>query len=106
MPQRPNSGWAKAWIAWLGLFLLVELPAALKKSGGTLSETVWRWFSIREHRPHWKLRRAIFWVFWLGLSLHLGLRFGVGIDVLWFVVIPAIPFCGVIGYSVWLEPKE
>ena len=35
------------WLAWLALFLAVELPAAIRHTGGTLSETIPRWFPTR-----------------------------------------------------------
>jgi hypothetical protein len=44
--QRP-SGYTVAWLAWLCLFLAIEIPAALREKAGTvktLSRHVWeRW---------------------------------------------------------------
>lgn len=34
--------WRWLWVAWLGLFLVIELPAIFNsESGDTLSENVW-----------------------------------------------------------------
>ncbi len=56
--------WTRAWLLWLLAFLAVELPAAIRKTGGTLSETVWsRWFPT-------KARRLVPCTFLLVLAVH------------------------------------
>lgn len=47
------------WLAWLALFGAIE-GAALKnkRSGDTLSEHVWRWFSIADKGAAWRVRRC------------------------------------------------
>jgi len=40
------TGWSWAWLAWLGMFALLEGVALVRKApGDTLSEHVWRWFA-------------------------------------------------------------
>lgn len=55
-------------MAWLVVFLCVELPAAAKESGTgavkTLSRHVWKWLD-----RWWKV--GIFVAFWVSLGLHL-----------------------------------
>ena len=34
------------WLAWWGMFLLLELPAAVFRPRWTLSAHVWKWFAI------------------------------------------------------------
>ena len=39
------------WLIWLGAFLAIELPSAIKRTGGTLSEVVWgRWLPTKKRR--------------------------------------------------------
>jgi len=87
------------WLAWLGLFLLVEVPAAIRKSGGTLSEWAWRVFALRPPERKWgPARRITFVVFWIVTGAHfvVGLRWG-------WVVGAAVPLVSVIVYSVGWE---
>lgn len=66
-----------AWLGWIGLFFLIEIPAIIlhRGQGFTLSEHVWSWFAIRwplnQPRPHlWRIRR-VFLISFLGwLCLH------------------------------------
>lgn len=54
-----------AWLLWLGAFLVAEIWAALKKTGRTLSEVIWRrWFPT-------KARRLLPCGFLLVLAVHL-----------------------------------
>jgi hypothetical protein len=52
-----RSAWTWAWLAWLALFLAIELPAALRERAGTvytLSRHVWaRW------APRWWQRALV-----------------------------------------------
>ena len=57
--KRP-AGWP--WLLWLSAFLLVEIPAALRKSG-TLSAAVWTWF-------RGPLRRSVLGAFMVTLTAH------------------------------------
>jgi len=50
------------WLVWLAAFLLVEIPAALRKSG-TLSAAVWTWF-------RGPLRRSVLGAFMVTLTAH------------------------------------
>lgn len=78
------SKWTRLWLAWLGMFLFIEIPAAVnKQSGDTLSEHVWRWFNIKDKSKGYKIRRSILGLFLLGLGFHF--QFGT-------TVIPVIVF--------------
>ena len=94
---RRRSAWTWAWLAWLLLFLAIELPAAVRERGEprgkawkTLSRHVWRWF------PTWP-RRAVFSSFWLALGAH----FVFGASALWLLT--AVPLVGVIVYAEFFE---
>lgn len=65
------SGFTVMWIAWIALFLLIEGVALVnKKPDDTLSEHVWRWFSIANKGPWWRLRRFALAAFLAWLVLH------------------------------------
>jgi hypothetical protein len=47
------------WIIWLAYLLIVEGAALLNKNpGDTLSEHLWSWFSIKDKKRSWRLRRV------------------------------------------------
>jgi hypothetical protein len=86
-PEKP-SPWTWAWIAWLALFVVIEIPAAIKEHGSvaalkTLSRHVWFWFD------GWK-ERVIFGAFWVATGAHL-----VGHASAWWLL-TAIPFVVVV----------
>lgn len=99
--------WTAAWLAWLAIFLIVEVPAAISGTKlDTLSENVWNWFGVkpgtyngRARRRLSIVRRIILAVFLLTLLGHLvfGWPGGVGI------IIAGIPVGLVILYSVVRE---
>jgi hypothetical protein len=61
-----------AWIFWIALFFVIEVPAILDRSAqGTLSEHVWRWFSIKEKSSGYRRRRFVLTTFLGWLVLHL-----------------------------------
>lgn len=64
------SAWVACWLAWLAVFIAVEVPAAIRKRGGTLSENTWDWFSVKEHKRFWLPRRCILGVFMVVLTAH------------------------------------
>lgn len=52
------SGWTIAWLLWIAAFLVIEGKALFNKSwDDTLSEHVWKWFSISAKGRAWRLRR-------------------------------------------------
>jgi hypothetical protein len=66
------SGWTAAWLGWLLMFLAIEAGALLNKQpGDTLSEHVWRWFSVKRKGKGWRWRRAALATFLAWLLLHL-----------------------------------
>jgi hypothetical protein len=88
------------WLAWLGLFLLVEVPAAIRKTGGTLSAFVWRVFALKpSERRFGPARRITFAVFWIVAGLHFVVQLPWG-----WVVGSGAPFLAVIVYAVGWEP--
>lgn len=69
------DGWGWAWVAWIGGFVMLEVPALLtRQPGATLSEHVWAWFHVNDSRhtvTTWVLRSVLL-VFLAWLLLHLG----------------------------------
>lgn len=60
------------WIAWIVAFFALEVPALLnKREGDTLSEHLWRWFSINEQGHFWRLRRFALLAILAWLAAHL-----------------------------------
>lgn len=65
------NGWTVAWVLWLVMFAVIEIPALLnKRSDDTLSETIWAWFKIRESRQ-WNIRRFALAGFLVWLLVHM-----------------------------------
>lgn len=63
-----------AWVAWILLFFVIEIPAIVYEkrfgSSATLTAHVRRWFSTRDRSPGWRLRRLMLAVLLLWLPLH------------------------------------
>lgn len=61
-----------AWIIWLLMFGAIE-GAALKnkREGDTLSEHIWKWFSIDNKGSGWRARRAALVGFLAWLVAHM-----------------------------------
>lgn len=97
--------WSALWLAWLALFLPIELRGlASKTHGATLSAHCWRWFCFHEGawtRPYWRTRRSVFVLFWTALTLH----FVAGLPAWPYLVGPSVPFVVVILLSTWKERK-
>lgn len=65
------SGYTIAWLLWGAMFVAIEWPAiANKRKGGTLSEHVWRWGSVKDKGKWWRIRRLVLIVFLVWLTLH------------------------------------
>jgi hypothetical protein len=105
--MKKPTPWTAAWLVWLVLFLIVEVPAAISGTKlDTFSENVWKWFG-REPGTFGngpggrfrKTRRLILGLFMLTLSGHFvfGWPGGTGI------IIAGIPVGLVILYSVVKE---
>ena len=61
-----------AWIAWLGMFVVIEGWALIDKDpGDTLSEHIWKWFKIKEKPRQWTWRRAALAGFLVWLLVHM-----------------------------------
>ncbi|MGW0705099.1 hypothetical protein ACWD4G_03825 [Streptomyces sp. NPDC002643] len=63
-----------AWVAWIGLFVVIEGAALyLKEPGDTLSEHIWKWFhtakGVVPDRTT-RLRRFVLVAFMAWLSAH------------------------------------
>lgn len=66
------DGFTIAWIFWLAMFLVIEGAAIFRKErGDTLSEHVWRWFSVSGKPRGYKMRRFVLLVFLVWLTVHL-----------------------------------
>ena len=60
-----------AWVLWILQFAAIEGAALFnKRDGDTLSEHVWRWFSIKEKGAGWRLRRFSLLAFLAWLVAH------------------------------------
>jgi hypothetical protein len=65
------SGYTIAWLLWIAMFFVIEVPAILDKDpGDTLTEHTRKWFSTRSKSRQWRLRRLILACFLLWLPLH------------------------------------
>jgi len=61
------------WLAFLGAFLALEIPAAIWKSEWTASRHIWEWFAIGKN---WKERyAALRWIILAGLTISTTLHF-------------------------------
>jgi hypothetical protein len=69
-PKPKVSTWTWAWMAWLLVFLCIEIPAAIKRKGATLSEHVWKWFGIRTKDKGYRWKRLVLAGFLIALSCH------------------------------------
>lgn len=64
-----------AWLVWIVMFFAIELPAAFnRKEGDTLSEHLWKWFSIKDKSKGWRFRRMglTFTLVWIFIHLITG----------------------------------
>lgn len=63
--------WSWLWVVWLAAFAVIEGAAiARKERGDTLSENVWRWFSVKDRSPGYKMRRFVLLTFMVWLTAH------------------------------------
>ena len=66
------DGFTIAWLMWLAMFGVIEGVALVRKeSGDTLSEHIWKWFSIKDKAKGWVVRRGVLALFLLWLGLHM-----------------------------------
>lgn len=65
------SGWTVAWLFWIAAFLAIEVPALFNKEpGDTLSEHIWKWFSVKDKSRGWQARRFVLVTFLAWITLH------------------------------------
>lgn len=63
--------WTIVWLAWLAFGGAWEIAALINRAeGDTLSEHIWRWFSIRGQGPAWQLRRVALLLGMTWLTVH------------------------------------
>ena len=63
--------WTIGWVLWLGMFAALEGAALLNRGrGDTLSEHVWKWFSVTDKAKGWRIRRAALLAFTVWLTVH------------------------------------
>lgn len=66
------DGFTIAWIMWLAMFGVIEGIALIRKdSGDTLSEHIWKWFSVKDKATGWQARRGVLAVFLVWLTAHM-----------------------------------
>lgn len=66
------DGFTVAWVFWIAMFAVIEGAAIVRKErGDTLSEHVWRWFSVADKPRGYKMRRFVLLVFLVWLIVHL-----------------------------------
>jgi hypothetical protein len=66
------DGFTVAWLLWLAMFAVIEGVAIFnKRSDDTLSEHVWKWFSVRNKSRGWLLRRGVLALFLTWLTVHM-----------------------------------
>jgi hypothetical protein len=66
------SGWTTAWLLWIAMFFVIEMPAVFnKRPGDTLSEHIWAWFAIKDKPKGWRMRRLTLIAALAWLVLHL-----------------------------------
>jgi len=64
--------WYIIWVMWLVFFGAIEGPALLNKNkNDTLSEFIWKFFSIKEKSRQWRFRRFCLLSFLAWLVAHL-----------------------------------
>jgi hypothetical protein len=65
------TGYTIAWLVWLAAFAVIEgFAIAHREPGRTLSEHVWRWFSVKDKTKGFKMRRFVLLAFLAWLTLH------------------------------------
>ena len=67
--------WTWLWIIWLLAFIVIETITIIRKDrGDTLSEHVWKWFSLKggkdKLKPWQAGLRFAFLAFWAWLTIH------------------------------------
>lgn len=66
------DAYTAAWVFWLLMFAGIEGAAlANAKVGDTLSEHLWRWFSLKEKGTGWRVRRFSLLAFFAWLVAHI-----------------------------------
>jgi membrane-anchored glycerophosphoryl diester phosphodiesterase (GDPDase) len=66
------DGWTVAWIFWVAMFFVIEIPALINKTqGDTLSEHIRKWFSTTDKTRWWIARRAVLVLAMIWFLLHL-----------------------------------
>lgn len=104
--KRPTA-WTAAWLVWLVVFLLIEVPAAVSHTKlDTLSENVWKWFGVKTGKDYiWPprrraiMRRVLLAAFMLTLTSHFVFGWPGGLGV----IVTGIPVAVVIAYAVVKE---
>ena len=72
------NGWTTAWILWIVMFFSIEVPALInRRMGDTLSEHIWKWFSMKDKSDQWRIRRfcLLSGLMWLVAHLLSGGKF-------------------------------
>lgn len=71
MEERTLTIYTWLWLAWGLVFLLIEGRALTnKQADDTLSEHVWKWFTVRGKNARWTFQRFFLAAFMVWLSGH------------------------------------
>ncbi len=61
-----------AWLVWIVMFFAIEVPAIFnKQEGDTLSEHIWKWFSVNVKSKGWRIRRIGLMATFCWIVVHL-----------------------------------
>lgn len=71
MTQRERTAWDVAWLAWILMFFVIEIPAVRNdEEGDTLSEHIARWFRVDTVRGK-SVWTAVWGAFGAWMSWHI-----------------------------------
>lgn len=87
------------WLIWLGMFLVLEIPAAVWRPRWTLSAHVWKWFAIGQN---WKENLA-----WLRWAILAGITISTTVHFLFEAsATPIIVFGAGVAWSIWYHYRH
>lgn len=72
----PLRMWHAYWLLWIGVGFVVPETIALITGKGTLSDTIWRWFGVKDgiSITHWTVLHFFLLAFMVWLFGHMVFR--------------------------------